>query len=133
LRADHQADDGRPQVDNCCGVLPYAFGYHWDGPLGCTGYPFGTRYLLDISQNLVLTGLGKIISPSKFNFFQSKILNRLKMFCAELITYKVANLCSVFSIYLYLLFLVHVISADSHLIYVEVFVELLSRCIDNSA
>ena len=55
------------------------------------------------------------------------------MFCAELITYKVANLCSVFSIYLYLLFLVHVISADSHLIYVEVFVELLSRCIDNSA
>ena len=30
-----------------------------------------------VSRYSVLLGLGKIISPSKFNFFQSKILNRI--------------------------------------------------------
>src|SRR6218665_1311946 len=70
-----------------------------------------------ISHYSVLTGPCKIMGPSnkkKFFYFLFFITVSKKSFgivdkkiCAELKTYKVTNLCSVFSIFLYLLFLVH--------------------------
>ena len=55
----------------------------------------------------VLTGPGKIINPSKFNFFQSKILNRIvdkNILCR---INNIQNYKLVFCIFLYLLLFVH--------------------------
>ena len=71
-----------------------------------------------ISHYSVLLGPGKIMGPSIkkkiFFYFLLFITVSKKSYeivdkknCAELKTYKVTNLCSVFSIFLYLLFLVH--------------------------